>query len=124
MGSRRCTIAHAGAGNMASFLSPDRSREISAVLFQEFSDHPREQFLRKLLERYVPEMNRWTHQEITNFANYHRRIYLGRAVPDLGRPIGSPNPRFIDALDEVRFRVDGISTYVRASTKENGYRIQ
>lgn len=101
-------------------ISPLRGQEIAEILFAEFGKSEAEDFLREELRRYIPELGRATPQEIGDFAAYQRALYLKGERPEMGRPIASLNPTFVDSLEDVV--QDGV--YVCASIKENGYRLQ
>ena len=118
---------------MAKFISEAKAYDIAAVLFASFGNSPAENFLRGELERYLPELRKATSEEINAFADYQRAVYLEGKVPELGRPIASLNPTFIDSLDDIvltdsandaAFADTAANIYTRASTKENGYRFQ
>ncbi len=109
---------------MSSHIGDEAKERIGEILFRGFTDTPAENFLRQELERYVPEMRRKTEEEITQFAEYQRGVYLEGKLPVLGRPVASLNPAFIDSLEFITLAVPGLDVYTRAAVKENGYRMQ
>lgn len=109
---------------MGKFVSNETSKRIFDLMFGQFGNTPGEEFLKRELARYIPQMIKWGDAEIVKFVARQRRIYLDGKMPKLGVPIASLNPTFIDSLESIKFKVEGKLVYTRASEKENGFRMQ
>ena len=90
----------------------------------EVKGSAREKFLQGELVRYIPQLAGRTDQEIADFADYQRGVYLLGKMPEFGRPIASLNPTFVDSVDSIELTRKDHTIYTRASIKENGYRLQ
>ena len=104
---------------MGRHLDSDVSDKISEVMFSSFGQTEAELFLRKELERYIPQFAGWDALDIRDFIDYQRSVWLNSRIPELGKPIASLNPTFTESVKKI-----DISGYTRVSVKENGYRFQ
>jgi len=109
---------------MGRRISDEVEGKISKVLFEEFSETDRDEFLRKELKRYVPQLAGWDDEAIREFAAVQRGVWLNGESPALGVPIAFLNPTFIDSVDGIVVQSRKCDLYTRASEKENGYRMQ
>lgn len=109
---------------MSRFVCADTTERIQALMFGEVAKDDREQFLRQELTRYVPQLVGKSEIQISDFVSYQKEIYLQGKLPRIGQPIASLNPTFVDSIDSVQFWTETCNSYVRASVKENGYRMQ
>ncbi len=109
---------------MGVFLSEEVSERIGNAMFKNFSNSESEEFLKKELERYKPQFTGWEEKDILEFIEYQRRVWLERVVPEIGTPITSLNPTFVDGVEGIQTSAEGLTIYTRASIKENGYRFQ
>ncbi len=111
---------------MGRFVGPELSKKIEAIMFEDWSSSPEEQFLRNELVRYVPQLIGKPDTFIKEFIEYQRAVRLDGVMPRVGTVIASFNPSFTDSVDliEVSARKQGKVIYTRASIKENGYRMQ
>ncbi len=101
-----------------------KQQNLQTILCAEFGKDSRELFLQKELERYIPQLEYFSDSEIYDFFHYQHSIYLDSKMPLLGKPIASLNPTFIDSIENLVFSHSNVEVYTRASTKENGYRMQ
>jgi len=106
---------------MSIFLSEEISETIGEIMFQDFGNTEAEEFLKKELERYKPQFRSWKDEEIQDFINYQRQIWLENLTPEIGKIISCLNPTFVDSVESIVVE-KGIYTCV--SEKENGYRFQ
>ncbi len=109
---------------MSKYVGTEVAEQIQQLMFAEFADDPRERFLQQELSRYVPQLVGWNERKVADFVKYQRGVYLERRLPNMGRPIASLNPTFVDSIDSIRFDLEEGNSYIRASLKENGYRMQ
>ena len=109
---------------MSRFVSGDTTERVRALMLGEIEGNAREKFLQGELIRYVPQLAGKTDQEISDFADYQRRVYLLGEMPEFGRPIASLNPTFVGSLESIELTRKDHTIYTRVSVKENGYRLQ
>ncbi len=107
-----------------NFLKPETTNRIEQLLFQNWTHTLEEQFLRKELERYVPELTRETDQHIQQFSQYQRAIYLNHQTPIIGQALACLNPTFTDNSKDIKLSTKNQRIWTIASKKENGYRMQ
>ncbi len=107
-----------------NFLKPETTNRIEELLFQNWTNTPEEQFLRKELERYVPELTRETDEQIQQFSQYQRAIYLNHQTPIIGQALACLNPTFTDNPEDIKLSTNKNRIWTIASKKENGYRMQ
>lgn len=109
---------------MGIFVKDETAEKITAVMFANFGNTSAEEFLKKELARYVPQFLGKKDEEIKDFAEYQREIYVEGKFPVLGLPLASLNPTFVDSTEAIKFFSKEGEIYTRASLKENGYRFQ
>jgi hypothetical protein len=109
---------------MARFVTPETTEKIKVLMFGESTGDSRERFLEHELMRYIPQLVGRTDEEIVQFVDYQKEIYLQGKLPKMGQPIASLNPTFTDSTEAISFSSSGGRIYTRASVKENGYRMQ
>ncbi|MBI5389973.1 hypothetical protein HZB02_00615 [Candidatus Woesearchaeota archaeon] len=109
---------------MGRIIQETVSGRIATILFHEFGENATDHVLRKELERYIPQFVDAPASEIADFATYQRAVRLEGQLPEMGRPIASLNPTFVDSLEGIHLKAQGLRVYSRASVKENGYRMQ
>lgn len=109
---------------MGIFVKDETVEKIKAVMFVNFSNTSAEEFLKKELARYVPQFLGKEDEEIIAFAEYMREVYVNGMMPEIGVPLASLNPTFVDSTEAIKFSLVGGNVYTRASLKENGYRFQ
>ena len=109
---------------MSRFVSDNVTERVRALMLGEVKGNAREKFLQGELVRYIPQLAGKTDQEIADFADYQRSIYLFGEMPEFGRPIASLNPTFVDSVDSIELTRKDHTIYTCASVKENGYRLQ
>jgi hypothetical protein len=109
---------------MGKFVTVDMAERVAKTMFENFSDTPGENFLKRELERYIPQFMSMNEDRVREFVAYQKAIYLGYEMPVIGRVIACLNPSFADSIDKILIEKSGLSVYTRASVKENGYRFQ
>lgn len=109
---------------MSRFVSAATDDRVRSLIFGDTTKDECDRFLQQELVRYIPQLAGRTEQEILQFINYQSQVYLEGQLPCWGNPIASLNPTFVDSVDCVRFCYPDRTVYVRASIKENGYRMQ
>lgn len=109
---------------MSRFVASDTSERIKALMFGETTSDSRTDFLRNEISRYIPQLVGKTEEEILDFVRYQEGVYLEGKLPEIGRPIASLNPTFVDSMEAIQFSASSGKVYTRASVKENGYRMQ
>ncbi len=110
---------------MGKHIKPeDRARVLASMFETAPIDAPAYKLMVEELARYAPELSHADDAELREFMRYHTGIYVHGHMPEIGRPIASPNPVFVDGTGEIEFNRDDCVMYVRASEKVNGYRFQ
>lgn len=106
---------------MGKWVGEEAKGRIAEAMFKNFKNTPAEVFLRSEFERYIPQFTSWSDEEITDFIDYQRAIWLEGKMPVLGKEIACLNPAFVANVDSIKM---GDFVYTRAAVKENGYRFQ
>jgi hypothetical protein len=108
---------------MSTRIGKEAEGRIAEIMFRDFSGSSREVFLRREMERYIPQFSKATDSEITDFIDYQRNVWLDGMRPSLQRRIACLNPTFVKSVDSIHVTQSGLLIYTRGSVKENGYRL-